>query len=124
VAPVKYSVAPEMIWEASVVRKALCHFLDCVVDSFGNSILRWCVHDIGFFMMNSLLNKICLEFGGFIFPSAICVNKVDSFSSDGFSSSDVGLKSIEGFIFGFLEVNHYKVRFAVCESRKVPVACV
>jgi hypothetical protein len=34
--------------------------LDCAVDSFGNSILRWHVC-IGFFMMDSLLNKVHLE---------------------------------------------------------------
>jgi hypothetical protein len=46
------------------------------------------------------------------------------FSGDGFGLSDVGLESIESFVFCFLKVNHYKVRFAVCESRKVPVTSV
>jgi hypothetical protein len=123
VATVEYGVAPERIWEAGIVKEALCHFLDCVVDSFGNSVLRWCVC-VGFFMMDSLLNKVHLEFGGFIFASAIRANEVDSFSGDGFGSSDVGLESGESFIFGFLKVNRYKVRFAVCESGKVPVASV
>jgi hypothetical protein len=59
-ATVEYGVAPERIWEAGVVKKASCHFLDCVVDLFDNSVLRWRVH-IGFFMMDFLLNKVCLE---------------------------------------------------------------
>jgi hypothetical protein len=75
-------------------------------------------------MMDSLLNKVCLEFRGFIFASAIHANEVDSFSGDGFGSSDVGLESVESFVFGFLEANRHKVRFAICESRKVPVASV
>jgi hypothetical protein len=123
VAAVEYSVAPERIWEAGVVKKASCHFLDYAVDSFGNSVLRWCVC-VGFFMMDSLLNKVHLEFRGFVFTSTVRANEVDSFSGDGFSLSDVGLESVESFVFGFLEVNCYKVRFAVCESRKVPVASV
>jgi hypothetical protein len=97
---VEYGIAPERIWEASVVKKALCYFLDCAVDSFGNSILRWCVH-VGFFMMDSLLNKVRLEFRGFVFASTIRANEVDSFSGDGSGSSDVGLESIESFVFGF-----------------------
>jgi hypothetical protein len=101
VAAVKYSVAPERVWEASVVKKAACHFLDCVVDSFGYSVLRWCVH-IGLFMMDSLLNEVCLKFRGVIFASAISMDKVDLFSSNDFSLSDVGLECVKRFIFGFL----------------------
>jgi hypothetical protein len=120
---VEYGIAPERIWEAGIVKEASCHFLDCAVDLFSNSVLRWCVR-IGFFMMDSLLNKVRLEFRGFVFASAIRANEVDSFSSDGFGSSNVGLESIESFVFGFLKVNRYKVRFAVCESGKVLVASV
>jgi hypothetical protein len=68
VAAVEYGVAPERIWEAGIVKEASCHFLDCAVDSFGNSVLRWCVC-IGFFMIDSLLNKVRLEFRGFVFAS-------------------------------------------------------
>jgi hypothetical protein len=75
-------------------------------------------------MMDSLLNKVRLEFRGFIFASPIRAIEVDSFSGDGFGSSDVGLESGESFIFGFLKVNHYKVRFAICERGKVLVASV
>jgi hypothetical protein len=101
VAAVKYSIAPERVWEAGIVKKAASHFLDCVVDSFGNSVLRWCVH-VGLFIVDSLLNEVHLEFRGVIFTSAISADKVDSFSSNDFSSSDVGLECIKCFIFGFM----------------------
>jgi hypothetical protein len=101
VAAVKYSVAPERVWEAGVMKKAAFYFLDCVVDLFGNSVLRWCVH-VGLFMVDSLLNEVHLEFRGVIFTSTISADKVDSFSGDNFSSSDVGLECIKCFIFGFL----------------------
>jgi hypothetical protein len=98
---VKYSIAPEGIWEASIVKKAACHLFDCAVDSFSDSILRWRVC-IGLFMVNSPLNEVRIEFGRVIFASTISAEKVDSFPSYDFGLSDIGLECIKRSVFGFL----------------------
>jgi hypothetical protein len=101
VAVVKYSIAPEGIWEAGVVKKAACHLFNCAVDSFSNSILRWRVR-VGLFMVNSPLNEVRIEFGRVVFASTISAEKVDLFPSYDFGSSDIGLECIKCFVFGFL----------------------
>jgi hypothetical protein len=83
------------------MKKAACHLFDSAVDSFSDSVLRWQVC-VGLFMVNSSLNKVRIEFSGVIFASTIGAEKVDSFPSYDFSSSDISLKYIECFIFGFL----------------------